>query len=130
MTQLSLALARGWDLDVERGPDWLFVRPRRLSRTAQRSPAFAEQIWSILQQNFTHRLVLEMGDFDRLDSHLIGELLWLYERIHSHDGTMRICGLSSSNQDLLHQCRLDDHFPPYRDRAEAVMGHARPAQPR
>jgi anti-sigma B factor antagonist len=127
---VQISLARGWDLDVERGPDWLFVRPHRSSRTALDSPAFAEQVWSILEQNFTHRLVLEMGGFDRLDSHLIGELLWLYERIHSHDGMMRICGLSGSNQDLLHQCRLEERFPLYRDREEAVMGHARPAQPR
>jgi anti-anti-sigma factor len=127
---VPISLARGWDLDVERGPDWLFVRPHRLSRTAQDSPAFAEQVWAILEQNFTHRLVLEIGDFDRLDSHLIGELLWLYERIHSHDGMMRICGLSSSNPDLLHQCRLEERFRLYRDREEAVMGQARPAQPR
>jgi anti-anti-sigma factor len=127
---VQISLARGWDLDVERGPDWLFVRPHRWSPTALDSPSFAEQVWSILEQNFTHRLVLEIGDFDRLDSHLIGELLWLYERIHGRDGMMRICGLSSSNQDLLHQCRLEERFRLYRDREEAVMGDARPAQPR
>ncbi|MBI3838291.1 MAG: STAS domain-containing protein [Planctomycetia bacterium] len=127
---VQISLARGWKLDVERGPDWLFVRPHRLSRTALDSPSFAEQVWSTLQQNFTHRLVLEMADFERLDSHLIGELLWLYERIHGHDGMMRICGLSSSAQDLLQRCRLEERFQLCRDREEAVMGHSRPTQPR
>ena len=122
--------ARGWSLDVERGPDWLFVRPRQLTRTAASLPRFAEQVWSVLQKNFVRRLVLELGDFDCLDSQLIGELLWLYEHIQSKDGTMRICGLSKANQDLLRHCRLEEQFPPFRDREEAVMGHLRPTHPR
>jgi anti-anti-sigma factor len=130
MAMVPISLARGWNLDVERGPEWLFVRPRRLSKTADDSPAFAEQVWSILQQNFANRLVLELGDFDCLDSHLLGELLWINQQIHHHDGLMRICGLSPSNQDLLERCRLEERFPPYRDREEAVMGNARPTQPR
>jgi anti-anti-sigma factor len=122
-------LANGWNFEVERGPDWLFVRPRRQGSALDALP-FAEQVWSLLEQQFTHRLVLEMGDVDRLDSHLVGQLIWLYKRIHTHDGIMRICELSAANEDVLHACRLDNHFPCYQNRENAVMGCALPRQPR
>jgi anti-anti-sigma factor len=92
--------------------------------------SFAEQVWSLLEQQFTHRLVLEMGEVDRLDSELIGQLVWLYKRIHTHDGMMRICGLSPLAQEVLETCRLGGHFPHYDSREDAVMGHAQPRQPR
>jgi len=128
MAQASLA--RGWDFDVQRGPDWLFVRPRCLGSSALDARPFAEQVWMLLEQHFAHRLVLEMGDVDHLDSHLVGQLLLLYKRIHTHDGMMRICGLSAPNDDVLRTCRLEGHFPSFRNRADAVMGHCYPRQPR
>lgn len=127
MAQLSLA--RAWHFDVERGPDWLFVRPRPAG-AGNDQPAFAEQVWSLLEQHFTHRLVLELGGIDFLDSHLVGQLVWLHKRVHTHDGLMRICELSEHSEDVLHACRLDSHFPVYRNREDAVMGHAHPRHPR
>ena len=120
--------ARGGDYEVGRGPDWLFVRPVLSSKSAADTLPLHERVWSLMEQHFTHRLVLEMGDVVCLDSQLIGELLALYEQIHSHDGMMRICGLSSENQELLRKCELEGHFPRFRDREEAVMG--RPSCPR
>jgi anti-anti-sigma factor len=122
-------IAHGWELDVDRGPDWLFVRPHSLPRDAAEMPPLAEQIWSLLEQNFTHRLVLELDRISYLQSYLVGQLVWLHKRIHTHGGLMRICGMSEENQDVLHQCRLDDRFPRYLNREAAVMGY-RPIQPR
>lgn len=127
---VQLSLARGWELDVERGPDWLFVRPRRLETSAASAIPLAEQIWSLLEQNFSHRLVLELDDIQQLNSHLIGQLMWLQRRIHSHDGLLRICGLSKANAELLDRCGLASHLAHSRNREEAIMGHARPTQPR
>ncbi len=84
----------------------------------------------MLEQSMTHRLVLEMGDIVRLDKSLIDQIEWLHKRIQSHDGVMRICGLSPSNKELLHNFGLAGHFPHYRDREEAVMGQASPGKPR
>lgn len=126
----EVSLARGWDLEMERGPDWLFVRPRPVGAGLLGAPNLAEQVWALLEQHFTHRLVLELDEVGRLDSPLIAQLVWLQERIHEHDGIMRICGLSSRNQDLLRQCSLDGRLPSYRDREEAVMGQSLPKQPR
>lgn len=119
-----------WDFEVERGPDWLFVRPHRVSTSAGGAPAFEEAVWALLEQHFSHRLVLEMGDMDALDSHLVGQLLRLYKRVHSHGGMMRVCELSESSEEVLHACCLDSQFPRYRNREEAVMGQSHPRQPR
>jgi anti-anti-sigma factor len=129
MAQASVT-ASNWDFEVERGPDWLFVRPRRLRASSDESPPFAEQVWALLEQHFTHRLVLELGEIKYLDSYLVGQLVWLYKRIHTHDGIMRLCELSAANEEVLHACRLDGHFPQYRTREEAVMCQSQPRQPR
>ena len=122
-------IAEGWELDVERGPDWLFVRTRCISPQATDTPPLAEQIWSLLEQHFTHRLVLELDQIHLLRSYLIGQLVWLSKRIHTHDGIMRIAGLSTPNQELLRICQLNRHFAQYSNREDAVMGY-RPTQPR
>ena len=57
-----LTSAGGCDLAVERGPDWLLVRLRNLDFLAPDAPPLAEQLWSLLQQHFTYRLVLELDD--------------------------------------------------------------------
>jgi anti-anti-sigma factor len=122
-------IAEGWELDVERGPDWLFVRPHYVSPQATDTPPLAEQIWSILEQNFTNRLVLELDQLPFLHSYLIGQLVWLHKRIHTQGGIMRISGLSTPNQEVLRICQLDGRFPQYPNREDAVMGY-RPTQPR
>ena len=127
---VQVLCARGWDLQIERGPDWLFVRPHRPAGNALETPDLAEQVWTLLEQNFTHRLVLELDDIGHLNSHLVGQLVWLYKRIRTHDGTLRICGLSSRNEEVLRLCRLDGRFPLFETREDAVMGYSRPAQPR
>ncbi len=128
MAQASL-VSSGWEFEVDRGPDWLFVRPRRMSGELG-SANFAEQVWSLLEQHFTHRLVLELGELDHLNSELIGQLVWLHKRVHTHDGLLRICQLSDQNDEVLHVSRLGGYFPRYGSREDAVMGHALPRQPR
>jgi anti-anti-sigma regulatory factor len=90
----------------------------------------AEQIWSLLEQNRTHRVVLDLSEIDQLDDVLLKQLLWLHEQTAQHDGMMRICGLATSNQHVLAEEGLDAVFGHYRDYEAAVMGDARPTQPR
>jgi hypothetical protein len=124
MAQASLL--RSWDLEIDRGPDWLFVRPVRTGKAAVNAALLAEQVWSILEQHFTHRLVLELGNIGTLDESWLAALESLEKRIQEHDGMMRICGLSTGNVEALRQSRAQRHFPHFRDRESAVMGHIRP----
>jgi anti-anti-sigma factor len=121
-------VAHGWELDVERGPDWLFVRPQGLPEDGDQT-VLAEQIWSLLERNFSRRLVLELDRVDAIRSALIGQLVWLHKRIHAGGGMMRLTGLSQTGYDALRICRLDDRFPKFSSREEAVLGW-RPTQPR
>ena len=127
---VQVSYARGWNFDVDRGPDWLFVRPRRHGPHPGDTPLWAEQIWALLEQNFTYRLVLELDEVEYLDSCLVGQLVWLHKRIGANDGVLRICGLNEFNQDILHLCGLEGRFGLFRNREEAVMRYARPLQPR
>ena len=125
-----LAIAPGWELEVERGPDWLLVKVKSPGGAAGDAPPLADGLWDILQRHFTYRLVLEMDQVNVLNSYLIGQLVRLYKLIREHDGVMRLCGLSAYNRQVLRVCHLDDRFLPYRDREEAVMGRPRPRLPR
>lgn len=125
MTEVAL----GWATEVERGPDWLFVKLTPPPESQMDARPLAESVAALLKQHFTRRLVLECDQIGVLTSTLIGQLVLLHRQIHAHGGIMRLCGLSEENQDVLHQCRLDSRFPHFGNRAEAVLGH-RPLQPR
>ena len=124
-----LAVAPGWELDVERGPDWLLVKVRNLDESSA-EPPLADGIWTLLERHFTYRVVLELDQVRVLNSHLIGQLVRLYRLIRQHDGVMRVCGLSPHNLKVLRTCHLEGRFLPYRDREEAVMGVASPRYPK
>ena len=122
-------IAQGLELEVERGPDWLFVRPRFSAGVATDEFDLAEEIWHLLEQHFTRRLVLELDRLSYLNSQMLGQLVRLHKRIVAEGGLMRVCGLSSTNQDVLDQCHLTGRLACYSNRSDAVMGY-RPSQPR
>lgn len=125
-----LAAATGWELEVERGPGWLLVKVGDPEGFGEELPSLADCIWSIMEQHFTYRLVLELDRIALLNSSLIGQLIDLYRRIRGQDGVLRLCGLSAYNRQVLHTCRLDDRLPAFHDRREAVLGSTYPSQPR
>ncbi len=124
-----LATAQGWNVQIDRGPDWLFAR---LSANADHNGDYsnlAEHLWNVLEQHFIYRLVLEFDALPMLPSSLIGQLVLLHKRLHTHNGMLRLCGLSPLQRQALESCRLESRFPHYSNREEAVWGH-RPTQPR
>jgi len=120
---------RSCEFEVDRGPNCLLVKIKGLDDSAA-TPPLARKLWSLLEQHFTYRLVLEMDEVDLLDSHLIGQLLALGKRIEDRDGILRLCGLSEHNRQVLETCHLSSRFLSYRDREDAIMGPRRPDHPR
>ena len=120
-----LAIAPGWEMEVDRGPGWLWVKLKSPHRDASDTPPLADELWSLLQRHFIYRLVLELDEVRLLHSYLLGQLVLLDKRIREHDGMMRLCGLSSFNQRILRLHGLDLRFPTYGDLEEAVMGCSR-----
>ena len=125
-----LKVVPGWELDVERGPDCLLVKVRKPRRRAGSAPRLAEVLWSVVEQHFTYRLVVELDQIKTLDDEILGQLLLLHDRVAERGGLMRICGLSPRNHRLLLQRQLEDRLVPYQDRVEAVMASAMPRHPR
>jgi hypothetical protein len=126
---MMLELAPEWNMDVERGPEWLFIRLHGPENGEAEGTDLANRIWLLLEQHFTYRLVLELDDVALLRSYFLGQLVMLHKRIHAHDGMLRLSGLSDDNLAALKACRLDHSFSRYRTREDAVMGHV-PAKPR
>lgn len=126
-----IEIAPGWTLNVERGPDWLFVRVGSPPQPGFDMPPLAETLWAALQDHLVYRVVIELYDLPLLDSYLIGQLVLLHKRIHTHDGVLRICGLSAHNQQVLSDCQLGGRLPHFSNREEALLGRLyRPWQPR
>jgi anti-anti-sigma factor len=109
------------EMEVERGPDWLFVRFRPDPEYLDQA---AERLWALLNKHFVYRLVLEMDEVDFLPSVLMGQLVMLQKRVLQHDGALRLCGLTSSCAEALHFCRLDHTLAHFETRADAVRGSA------
>ncbi|MHC4404638.1 MAG: STAS domain-containing protein [Planctomycetota bacterium] len=121
-----LAIAPGWEVEVERGPGWLLVKLRNPEfDAASEAPPLAEQLWSLLERHFVYRLVLDFHDVSLLHSCLLGQLILLDKQVRDHHGVVRLCGLSRGNQEVLHVHGLDSRFPAYASPKEAVMGCGR-----
>jgi anti-anti-sigma factor len=125
-----LATTAGCQFEVDRGPDWLLVRVRKLEEDPVAASHFADRLWELLEQHFTYRLMLELDEVVLLSSSLIGQLIQLHRRIRAHEGILRLCGLSSHNRLVLRTCALDDRFRSYDSRVEAIMGGADPRRPK
>ena len=128
---MLLELAPQWAMDIERGPDWLFIKlvPPHDGENHEGGGGeipFAEMIWKKLEQCFCHRVVIELDEIGYLRSWMIGELVRLHKRVTTQGGMVRLSGVSPEAETVLRICRLTDRFPAYRNRTDAVMGYRPP----
>lgn len=123
-----MQLAPHVEADVQRGPDWLFVR---LTSDAPLAPEaeIADGLWDVLQRHLARRMVLQLDDLPQLTSRVLAQLVALGERIKGEGGMLRLCGLSTAAREALRISHLDRLLPCYENRTAAVMGD-RPLQPR
>jgi anti-anti-sigma factor len=126
---MLLEVAPEWAVEIDRGPDWLFIRLRPPQGEDAGEFPLADTIWDKLEQSFCRRAVIELDEVTFLRSWIIGELVKLHKRLVACGGMMRLSGLSPAHEEVLRACRLADRFPAYRTRTDAVMGHW-PNQPR
>lgn len=114
----------GLELNVDRGPNWLFVKLRSRSNVPGAVSQFADKLWSISTRHFIYRLVLELDDLNEMPSGMLGQLVLLQERLGQCGGALRICGLSPECEETLHSSHLDSALPNHPTRESAVMGNA------
>lgn len=119
---MAIHVVDGLELNVDRGPNWLFVKLRAKNKPLTEVPQLADKLWSISSRHFIYRLVLELDELDELRGALMSQLVLLQERLSQCGGALRICGLSAECEETLHNCNLDTALPNHASRTEAVMG--------
>lgn len=79
-------------LEVDRGPNWLFVRvtPGSAKETLN---GLASDLRSVVSTHFIYRVVLEMEQFAKLSDSVIEQLDDLRHWLEAHGGALRVCGL-------------------------------------
>jgi hypothetical protein len=131
-----LATSAGYEFEVDRGPDWLWIRVSAAHGGDWRTASLADEIKEVIEKHFTYRVVLELTHLPKLSgnvvlsSQLIGELVQINQYIHAHDGVLRIYGLTAENRAILEVCSLDDICLAYHTREEAIWGCCDPHLPR
>jgi anti-anti-sigma factor len=123
------AIVLGWELKVERGPDWLLVKVTNPDPESLEAPPLADQLWLLLERHFIYRMVLDLEEVGLLHGRLLGQLLLLQKQIHQRDGMLRLIGISPDNQQVIEACGLGDRLPVYPCQEDAIMGHL-PNKPR
>jgi len=119
---MLLELAPEWTTEIERGPDWLFIKLMPPHHGDADEIPLAETLWQKMEQTFCYRAVIELDEVGYLRSWMIGELVKLHKRVVTHGGMLRLSGVSREAETVLRICRLNDRFPAYQSRTEAVMG--------
>ena len=119
---MSIHNVDGLELNVDRGPNWLFVKLKAKEDAHREVPRIADKLWSISSRHFIYRLVLELEDLDKMPSGMMGQLVMLQERLSQCGGALRICGLSPECEEEMHNCQLDSALPNHASREQAVMG--------
>lgn len=112
----------GLELNVDRGPNWLFVKLRAKEDASDSVPQIADKLWSISTRHFIYRLVLELEDLEEMPSGMMSQLVLLQSRLAQCGGALRICGLSPECEETLQSCHLDSALPNHASREAAVMG--------
>lgn len=121
---MAIHVVDGLELNVDRGPNWLFVKLRAKNKKLAEVPQIAEELWSISQRHFIYRLVLELEELDELRSGMMSQLVMLQERLSQCGGALRICGLSPECEESLQSCHLESALPNHASRTQAVMGNS------
>ena len=119
---MAIHVVDGLELNVDRGPNWLFVKLRAKNSPLVEVPQIADKLWSISSRHFIYRLVLELDSLEEMPSGMMGQLVLLQSRLSQCGGALRICGLSPECEESMHSCHLDSALPNHASREAAVMG--------
>lgn len=119
---MAMHVVDGLEFNVDRGPNWLFVKFRTNQEPGAKVPRIADKLWSIASRHFIYRLVVELDELDEWPIGWMDELMQLQERLADCDGALRICGLSRECEETLHSCHVDATLPNHPSRADAVLG--------
>lgn len=109
---------RGPGLEIERGPDWLFVQVGDVG--GEHAGRLADSVWETIQEHGASRVVLELDRVKTVDESLGDAIAEIGERVRDAGGLIRICGLSPSELSRLESVPAVRAVPHFDSRSEAV----------
>lgn len=109
----------GWDIAVDRGPDWLFLRLERGGTTGAERP-LADRLMQIIRVNHAHRVVVEFDGVDPLDDAILDAIAVVGSQVRDHGGLIRVCGLSAGGARRLESSDQAGDLPHFESRSAAV----------
>ncbi|GIW94319.1 MAG: hypothetical protein KatS3mg110_2360 [Pirellulaceae bacterium] len=120
-------LGTDWDLDIERGPEWLIVHVASLHPLypADQELRLAQKLFEICERHLTWRIVVDIQRLPLLTSYLIGQLVLLEKRLRERGGVLRLSGLSDEQVAMLRLNRLDSRLACYDTPQDAILGWIR-----
>lgn len=110
----------GVALEVERGPDWLFVRVA--GGPTGGSADLTASVWETIREHGASRVVLELDHIDMIDEALGGVIGELGTRVRDAGGLIRICGLTEPKLTRLRRVAAAASVPHFDTRGDAVGG--------
>jgi hypothetical protein len=112
----------GLELNVDRGPNWLFVKLRNKTAPRGTVPHIADKLWAISTRHFIYRLVVEMDELEQLPASWMDELTELQQRLSECGGALRICGMSPECEETASVRPRDSSLTNHPSRVDAVLG--------
>jgi len=108
-----------WDIAVDRGPDWLFLRLERGGPHGAECP-LADRLMQIIRVNHAHRVVVEFDGIDPLDDAILDAIAVVGSQVRDHGGLIRVCGLSAGGVRRLESSDQAGDLPHFESRSAAV----------
>ena len=110
---------RDWDVAVERGPDWLFLRFENGGDGAA-DGSLTERLLGTIRANGAHRVVLELDRVESIDDALLDAITTVGSHVRGDGGLIRVCGLSEGNLRRLRRSAPGSDLPHFESRSAAV----------
>lgn len=107
-------------IEVERGPDWLFVRVAGGAVAGQGE--LTSSVWETIREHGASRVVLELDHVEAVDEALGGAIGELGTRVRDAGGLIRICGLNGHQLSRLRSMAAAASVPHFDTRSDAVGG--------
>lgn len=107
-------------IEVERGPDWLFVRVAGKADTGQAD--LTASVWETIREHGASRVVLELDHVETIDEAFGGAIGEIGTRVRDAGGLIRICGLSEPQLSRLRSVAAASRVPHFDTRSDAVGG--------